>query len=373
MNIQKAVCITQSWLSSWGVHSERKESQLFVEGHTLDFGAGTGIRVNVEAVLSQDFTLCVSEMKRLATLIGRVALNPSRTPPTKRVRGEDLLARSLRLTAFAKAPNPPAELMKKYEPIVKREADRAHRRFISTTREMLLEPSDYLCIGMVFLTVYLHRYQDLEHESRNRANLTLYLQQEFAHFDRVLHHDFDSLVFDPRGFLVEQFVQAPIPGATVEWWDTWANDTSRSVSSREPSYTPSEYATPEPPEPPVVEERNLPHHLLSDLLTAKEFTIHARKCPSCGAERKAKRLAHVKARKAKAVLKERLEALPHNAFVEALASVIDSPFYDPEARELATALFRKHMRHCEPCYAAWHAWEEYYAQTRKYQPYQPMY
>lgn len=366
VNFQKARCIVQSWLMSWGVPYENHEGSLVVEGKTATFGPGGDVEVDVDAVLSKSFERSMSEMKRLMARFGRSMPDALRAPPARRARADDLLARSMKLTAFSKAPNPPEELMKRYTPIVKREADRAWRRFSTVSQSLLLEPGDYFCVGMVFLTIYLHRYQDLGHESRNRANLTLFLQQEFNHWDKVLHHDLPSLSVDPRGLLVEQFMQAPVPGATVEWWNTWAQGADNKAREREPSYTMPEYVEPTPPEPETFQEGDLPHHLLSDLLTTKEFSAHVKRCPSCAAEKVSVREARERHQKAKEALADRLDGMQHDDRIEALAGVMENVYCDPEARELAAVLFRKHMACCESCTAAWWAWDDERAQRRKY-------
>jgi hypothetical protein len=371
VNVQKAQCVVQSWLLSWGIPYEVGQNGLVVDGRLVSFGPGGDVEVDVDAVLSKKFDESMVEVKRLMAGLGRETPELLRNPPTRRVGKDDLLARSMRLTAFAKTPNPPEELLKKYLPIVKREADRAWRRFSVLNQTLLLEPGDYLCIGMVFLTMYLHRYQDLQYETRNRADLTLYLQQEFNHWDKVMHRDLPSLAIDPRGMLVEQFMQAPVPGAQVEWWNTWGDQPSHqrgthAVGLREPSYTMPEYFEPPPPEPEVFQEEGLPHHQLRTLLSKKDFSAHAKKCPSCAAETAEAKAAQERTVNAKNSLVTRLEALSHSELVESLSMVMNNPFCDTDARDLATNIFRKHMNVCPCCAAAWTAWDEEFVKRRKY-------
>lgn len=362
--MNKARCIIQSWLLSWGVPYEQSGDGLMVDGHSISFGPGGEVEVDVEAVLSKSFERSIEEARRLMSCLGRVPSGLERIPPTRRAHADDLLARSMKLTAFAKAPNPPEALMKEYLPIVKREANRAWRRCTTLNQSLLLEPGDYLCVGMVFLVNYLHRYQDLSNESRNRANLTLYLQQEFAHWDKVLHHDLPEFSVDPRGLLPEQFMQAPVPGSTIEWRDTWSRGSPEKIL--EPSYTMPEYLEQAAEEPAIYQEGELPHHLLPELLTSEEHAAHVKRCPACSSEKASTKEARQRAQRAKNELVERLDGLEHDDLVEALGGVMSSPYCDPDARRLATTLFHNHMASCGACSDAWQAWGEERAHRRKY-------
>jgi hypothetical protein len=45
---------------------------------------------------------------------------------------------------------------------------------------------------------------------------------------------------------------------------------------------------------------------------------------------------------------------------------MESPYCDPDARDLALTLYRKHMAKCVPCETAWWAWDEERVRRRKY-------
>jgi hypothetical protein len=352
----RALCIVRSWLLSWNVPHEIREGRLMVDGKLVDY--------DTSKVLSLSFDSSLTEVKRLVESCGHTAEKPPRVPTGVRAADDDLLARSMRLTAFSKTPNPPEAVLLKYRPIVKREADRSWRKFAHLNHALLLEPSDYLSVGMVFLTIYLHRYQDLQHESRNGADLTLYLQQEFGRWDKVLHHDLPSIALDIRGMLPEQLMSAPVPGGEVDMWNSWgAPDEDGARHNREPSYTMPEYATEEQEDPDMKSEGNLPHHLLQDLLTAEEYERHVSLCRHCQNDPKAIKSRN---RSAKERLSLALGEMEHDTFVESLSDVMANPYLDPDARELAAKHLRKHLGECEGCAAAWTAWEEQHAHHRRY-------
>lgn len=355
MNEKRALCVVRSWLLSLGVPHTVRGEVLEVNGAPVEFDKA--------AILHPDFSTSMVEVKRV---VGQFVENfePPRAPGPHRAAADDLLARSMRLTAFAKTANPPEAVLLKYRPIVKREADRAWRKFSHLNHALLLEPADYLSVGMVFLTIYLHRYQDLEHESRNGADLTLYLQQEFTRWDKVLHHDLPSIALDVRGMLPEQLMSAPVPGGKVELWGTWGSPDEEGMNTgREPSYTMPEYAEAEADDPDMRPEGELPHHLLPDLLTAEEYAVHVGKCRHCQNDPKAVKTRN---RTARERLSLALGEMEHDRFVESLSDVMGNPYLDPDARELAARLLRKHLDGCKGCAAAWAAWEEQHAHHRRY-------
>jgi hypothetical protein len=353
----KAMCVVQSWLSSWGIPFESQDGCLIVDNLKVATSPtpSADFVVDTDTLLGRDHVASMEEMQRLMASLGRLTPEAPRAPGLRRAAADDYLARSMRLNAFARTANPPTELLEKYKPIVKREADRAYRRYPDLVHKLLLEPQDLLNIGMVFLTIYLHRYQDANHDSRrNGANLTLYLHQEFSRWASVTHKDVPSIVIDPRGILAEQIIQAPVPGAAVEWWGTWSSD-AETGDQREPSYTMPEYI---PYDPTARQEGNLPHHLLYDLLTDEEFAKHVKRCPACKREGMVAREQKAHRAEVLAAQYDVLMSMPHDQFVETLAGVMDNTYVDGEARHLATALFKEHMRKCEPCRAAWRAWGE---------------
>lgn len=344
MNEKRAQCVVQSWLLSWGVPYEIREGKLVADGREVEYDAAT--------ILSTDFNESMAEMERIMERLDRPMPALLRSPTCRRAAGDDLVARSLRLTAFAKTANPPADVLAKFAPVVKREADRAHRLFSNLTRSLLLEPRDYFAAGMVFLVLYLHRYQDLDSASRNGADLTRYLQQEFRHWDKVLHHDLPSIVLDARGMLPEQFMSAPVPGSTLNW-DTYAPGRHDDEdTTAEPSYTMPEYATPEPDDAPdVYQEGDLPHHLLPELLTVKEYRAHVKRCPACSCEKQASRDAKGRRQAARQRLVDSLDGLPHDEMVDRLTFAAENMYLDFDVRTLAAKLYVTHAGKCATCSA----------------------
>ena len=313
-------CIVESWLTAWGIEFERDGDWLTVEGKSVAFYAadclapGADVTLHMGALLARNFDRSMRQVEKLMKVLGRKMPPLARRPTEEQAAPDDYLGRSMRLRLFSQTPNPSEEAIAARWYIVKREADRACRRFRYITDTLGLEQSDFYTLGRVFLTIYLHRFQDLNNSARNKANLTLFLHQCFSRWAKVTRKDMRSIIPDARGVLVHQVMAAPVPGASLEW------------SAEEPFYTMPEYveqveaASTEPMDP----------------------------------------------REARKAVTKALAAMEHDEMVEKLAEVMRSAYLDHDTRRAATLRFNRHLAKCEACRMANEAWQHVQVPTSKY-------
>ena len=70
--------------------------------------------------------------------------------------------------------------------------------------------------------------------------------------------------------------------------------------------------------------------------------------------------------RARRVLSQTLDEMPHDAMVERLAVVIQNDYLDHDTRMAAEHRFGQHLVKCEACRAASEAWNHAHAGRRKY-------
>jgi hypothetical protein len=307
--LHRAMCVTGSWVRSWGLEAKVQKGYLVVAGRPVRFSRrkGTkGLLVNASRILSEDPDKVHAELQVLAKKLRvKAPPPPRRVEKGHRASADDYLSRSMRLTAFARSANPPEEVLRQHIPTIKREADRAHARYRFLAQKMAFGPHDFLTIGMTFAVTYLHRKADIFSEKRNGANLTNFLQEQFGRWAKATNKDTRNIVPDPQGMEVSDFMGRPVPGAEL------------AHNVVEGYYTIPEY---------VEHKSDEPEHDENYYLKCRE--------------------------KAKAELAGRLAAMPHDRMVETLFDVATSAYQDFSARELADRLLKQHTRACLDCQAA---------------------
>lgn len=315
----RAQCIVQSWLGAWGIPFKHVDGYLVVRKKTVGFyttsPTDADVNLHVGALLARNFDKSMAQVEKLMKAIGRKAPTPPRRPSGEPAAADDYMARSMRLSLFNQTPNPPVEAMVVHHSTVKREADRARRRFRDIGERMGLETRDYYTLGLVFLTIYLHRFQDLHNAARNGANLTLFLHQCFSRWAKVTYKDLRSISVDVRGVQVHQVMATPVPGATLDW------------GTEEPSYTIPEYY-----EPAVDAAEAVP----------------------------------MDPRVARAAVTKALDEMDHDVMVEKLAGIMRSPYLDADTRRAATLRYNRHLTKCAACRTANEAWQHVQVTHSKY-------
>jgi hypothetical protein len=306
--LHRAMCVTGSWARSWGLHTAVEGGHLMVAGRKVVFRDGrekgeSDIVLSAKRVLAKDHDKVQDELKVLAKALRIRKPKAVRKADAKQVAAQgDHEARSMRLTAFARSPNPPEAVLREYLPTIRREADRACRRYRNLSLAMGYSRHDFLNIGMTYAVIYLHRKADIFNEQRNGANLTRYLRQEFGRWYKVTNADMRSIMPDPQGMDASYFMGSPVPGASL------------GHNIEEGFYTMPEHAQPEPEEP---------EHDESYYAKRRE--------------------------EAKSSLVQKLGEMPHDKMVDTLTQVAESRYQDATARELAMKLLRKHARECMSC------------------------
>jgi hypothetical protein len=349
----KAVTVAASWGKGWGlrvvVPPGHEDADLVIEGMKVRVCPGDGSRcertpcgsscavdgavvLSAKKLNSRNVDEAVREMWKLTTAVGAGQPGPFRKASSVlRASSDDYEATSLRLTPFQRVPNPPAEVLKKHEPIVRREANRAAKRYPRILQQMSMEEGDLYTAGLVYLCNYLHRYQNLHDEQRNGANLTLSLQQEYRRWATVTCEKLKDVSFCSAGVPITEVVGAPVAGVQFT-----------EAGSIEASYSMDPAAAPAPverPEPVFTSDRE-----------RKQY--EKRKALEEGHYIKARQAAHAQE------LEDLLGGLGHDEYVESLAAVINEERHPVEAREEAGRRMRAHLETCESCRCADEAWSE---------------
>lgn len=337
----KAVCTVYYWMRAWGIPARMPatlhEGDLVVDNHAVvlsddSSAASGGFVLDPGAILGSDVRVTVAELHRLTDFLGRGKPAGFRAATgAQRARSDDYLATSMRLTAFARTPNVPEADLQAARATLKREAQRAARRFRGILAKASLDWQDLYSIGMVFVTNYLSRYADLTDKNTNGKHLTLHLQQEFGHWAEVTVKYLSKRAPSTSGIPVELLVGTPAPGAVqVRCQLSESDDGERSFDV---SYVPDQEDEADVPE----EE---PHF---DTVEEQErwFRSRTRKQDLYRAKRQ---------RAVRTALADGLAGMPHDKMVAALrAVVVDEHFQHPDARELADQLLYNHMKACPTC------------------------
>lgn len=339
----KAITVAASWASGWRLKVEVPPSSrgvdLIVNGLEVRVcdgircesevagkacGRGGAIVLQADNLNSRSAEVAVKEMWKLTTVAGIGEPKAFRASAAGlRASSEDYEATSMRLTPFQRTANPQPAQLRQFEPIVKREASRAGKRYQRILEQMSMDEGDLHTVGLVFLCNYLHRYQDLHDENRNGANLTLSLQQEFRRWASVTCDKLKGISFCAAGVPVAEVVGSPIAG--VQFMEQQAG--------AEAHYLPVETLQPakaEAPEPVFGSERERKQHE-KRLVQEDNRYIKARQ-----------------AAKAQ-LLEDLLSGMGHDEYVAALEAVIVEERHPIEAREEAERRMKKHIDICVSC------------------------
>lgn len=324
-DLKRARTVAHSWMIAWGLDSSTSVPgvDLVVEGQRVDTGSSTeptDIQLNPEKLASQDFLQTMDELWCLTDLLGYGCPDTPRMPPgSERTSHTDYEGSSMRLRPFGKTANPPEELIQKYLPIVKKAARKAAHQYYRTLDLMAQGVEDLETIGMVYLVLYLHRHQDLDNEERSRADLSLFLRQEYARWAAVTNKKLQNIT-EVNGADPEDSAGTPIIGAALE----------RAVEVSDPPETIMGYSY-----DPCYRE---PREPVEEVVSRKTLSVR----------RKA----------AAARLAEKLAALPHEQFVSEVTRVMNGG-YDGDVVHLANRIFNAHKKGCDCCRCADEAWTEY--------------
>jgi hypothetical protein len=332
----RSACVVYSWMRAWNipvrlpeVHSE---GDLVVDDKSVVFRedgerGGFDIALSSSAILGANLNATLAELHRVTDLVGR-----GRPAGFRNVTGmgraspSDYLGVSMRLTPFSRAPNIPEEDIVRWRPVLKREADRAARRYAGILFNMGLDRQDMFNIGLVFLVTYLNRHQALGDDRINGAQLTLSLHQRFGRWAAVTVKHLKSVAPITSGLPVDALVGSPCPNSVLE--DSHGTD-------REASYT----FSPESLDEPDTDEEP---DFTSDEAEQKYLHSKAMKEGRYMAKRR---------RNAKAALDSMLEEMPHDRMVFVLAEVAESDFQHQDARDEAVRRLCDHKSSCSGCQA----------------------
>ena len=333
----KAINVAYSWLLSWGLNVvPAADNVLIVEGKRVGVEpTGVDICLDATRLNSKNAGDAIDECKRVTDAIGKGKPTGTRDAPlVNRAASGDYEAASMRLTPFSRTANPPDWLLKKYEPVVKREADCAYRKYRSLCYGAQVDAKDLWSIGMVFLVVYLHRYQDLMDEQRNGANLCQFLRQEYSRWATVTCKRQRNVSFSSIGVPVEEIIGVPIAGADVYSvidYEGKEEGFDRSHPTLTIGYWPKTEIEAEKVKVPKFRSEKARKKYENKCVIAEN------------------RLRASKKRAAIVELADRLDSMTHEEYIFALTSVIRSAFQSVDAQKAARSRMKNHAKTCQIC------------------------
>jgi hypothetical protein len=329
-DLKRARTVANSWLLSWNIDSQiGTDSDLLVRNLRVDTGSSTGpvdFKLDPKNLIGGSVQNTLHEMWRLTEHLQLGRPLPNRPPNSiLRARKGDYEGISLRLTPFSKTANPPEHVLARYRPIVQRAAAKAAYKYRQILRPMAQDQEDLESIGMVYLTLYLHRHQDLSNQQKNEIELRLFLQQEFARWAKVSFAKLQNITQHIPGAPPEEIVGTPIPGAKLHC--------SVQSNTLDPGNNRS---------------------------AALEISYSYDPCfvPMYCHEDPKKSQLELKRKEAKVKLESKIKSLQHEKLVEELGRVILDRRVDGETWSLANKIYRQHCLECPACASAHDAWEE---------------
>lgn len=221
----RATCVLYSWLESWGITAEISKNDnydLLVNNKKVlvcvnevdDKKEGFDIKLDARIIADNKLETSLTEIYKLTESLGYGKPNLPRPINTdKKAKKEDHVSVSLRLTPFSRTPNIPASSYKKWMHIVKRESDRAYRKYSTILRRTGMDKDDLKSIGMIYLTNFLSRHRDLKDDQKSGAHLTLKLIQEFSRWSSLQSKYIKNI--DPKDVPISFCVGKPVANSVV--------------------------------------------------------------------------------------------------------------------------------------------------------------
>lgn len=302
--VGKASCVAHSWLSAWGVDVQfvaDETHDLLVNGHRIKVARDSSgpDTLNADLLCSPSVATVLGELHRVTVSLGLGApagFRPENSNVT-RASTEDFEAVAMRQTQFARTANPPDEVIRKFLPIVKREAQRAARRHKATFTQLQFTWEDVYQIAQVLFVNHYHQFmfQKWDHDV-NCKFLVRYLQQQLERLAEVSSRKNRNISFSGAGVPLEECMSSPVEG--VEMFVGYGG---------EAAYEPTGEVRKE----------------------TKGRTVTLRK------------------NAAKAKLEAFMANTPHEDVVSKLEEVAGNEFCDYAARRLARDLLREHRKGCQ--------------------------
>lgn len=160
--------VTRSWLRYFGA-----------EDLPITHHPGEGVYVDPLKIISpkpQDIEMALDPVARA---LGRTLSLP---PIPERIDG-DYEGAYLRQRQILRCPPPDPKEVERYRPTVERSARAAHRRFFGLASSIGFEAEDFISLGMMHLTVFLHYYA--YHGPHNERFLYSFLRQRFSEWAKI--------------------------------------------------------------------------------------------------------------------------------------------------------------------------------------------
>ena len=189
----RAAHTLKSWLLALGIpYEERNRYTVVVNGKKFEIG----VDVSADDLLSKDVQIVRNTVSSIIVAAGY-------EPPKFVDRGKELPPKSnyknhyedvyLRTRTLQRTPNPPNELLKKYDPIVKKVAHQAYYKYSKLATAIGFTVEDFITIGRVHLITFLHFYAYEKSEEAVCKALYMYLWQRFNEWGLITDKKVRSL------------------------------------------------------------------------------------------------------------------------------------------------------------------------------------
>lgn len=332
---EKAVCVAHSILTSLGLDPKPGEggADFMVNGLPVSVGDTKGLVLDGNALATNEFNKLREEGDWIAKFFGKDPLVFRVNESKSRISNDDYEGKILRLTQFKRTLNPPESVLKKFEPIVKKEAARAAKLYANTLHKISQDVNDLQSIGMIFAVNYWWQYaKEKNEDSVNYYLFVFNLRQQFSRWNKVTRDKLNNIDSSLIGVPSDQYNSTPIHSNGLKTVLTVSEDEiQRDMAYEVDMEGQLDLIRTMRAQEPKAAFRTLEQAILNHNGTPQFESPKERRG------------------EAKANLEAKLGALPHDEFVERLTEITDSMFTDHSAKKLAKKKLKLHKADCNLC------------------------
>lgn len=267
-------------------------------------------RLDCFKLASCDPKQAIHEIHRFTRAIGLgTPLQPRVVELIDRMNATDYEGVSMRLTQFQRTVNPPADVLRRYEPVIRSVARRAAARYSRLLRRMSMDVDDLVTIGTIYFCNHWHQYAEKSADGLNEKFLVHSLQQQFGRWYQVTWRKLANIDGSGSGLEVGDYCGQPVLGGQTE-----KNRLGEAI-----------YSIP-----------------MEDILSGEEVV------PASSVDQEESAEQEVR-RNVTAALEAQLAAMPHDKWVETLREVSANEFLAYDARKEADRRLKQHRHSCSSC------------------------
>ncbi|MDE2425761.1 MAG: hypothetical protein KGO96_07625 [Elusimicrobia bacterium] len=193
--LTRANHILTSWLDTLNIEWKNSEENSFILSNNTKINIylsesksdNNSIYINARELTSPNIDERLKSIQYILNATGKGSIDNlfrSSLPDKKRYNIKDNYEDIyLRLRRFIRSPNPKEDKLKEYLPIIKNSARNANRRYRLLASQVGFDEGDFLTIGLIHLTCFLHEYENKE-DVKNISILRRYLNQRYSEWSK---------------------------------------------------------------------------------------------------------------------------------------------------------------------------------------------